>query len=112
MYTENREATCQYPERHKGEIIYYSKIELKDWIKWFSNYWTIFFISALGFVNNKSVNNVYRVFMALQLFNILDFMVTFNTGWFIIYDTVITFTMFMCVILAGSIVYEYERARS
>jgi hypothetical protein len=48
--------------------------------------------------------------MALQVFNLLDYLVTFNTGWFMVSGMVVTFNVFACLILAGSIIYEYGGA--
>jgi len=107
MYTERRAETREYPERQKGEVKYFYRLELKGWLQWFSMYWIILFLSALPLTHRHIENeNVYRTFMGLQLFNIIDFCVTFNTGWFMVFDTVITYRMFMCVILAGAILYE------
>lgn len=110
MYTEPRAATSEYPERHKGEVKYFYRLELKGWIQWFSMYWIIFFLSALPLTHKHIEHeNIYKTFMGLQLFNIIDFCVTFNTGWFMVSDFVVTYRMFMALILAGSIVYEYGR---
>lgn len=109
MYVEASAETECYPARAKGEVKYFYRIELRDWLEWLSMYVVLLCVSALSFSESKKFKNIYLVFMALQLFNIIDYLVTFNTGWFMIFDTVITFKMFLCVILAGSIVYEYGR---
>lgn len=109
MYVEDRAESSCYPARSKGEVSYLYRVELKDWVHYFSMYVVMVCLSLLLFSEGKKYRNVYRVFMALQVFNIVDYLVTFNTGWFMIYDMVVTFNVFACLILATSIVYEYGR---
>lgn len=110
MYVEDRAETSCYPARSSGEISYLYRVELKDWVRHISVYVVAICISALLFSEGRKYRYVYQTFMAIQVFNLIDYLVTFNTGWFMVYDTVVTFNVFACFILAGSIVYEYGRA--
>lgn len=106
MYVEASVETECYPARQKGEVKYFYRIDLRDWIEWFSMYIVLFCVSILSLSESKKFKNIYQVFMALQLFNIIDYLITFNTGWFMMFGIVVTYKMFMCVILACSIAYE------
>lgn len=109
MYVEGREKTECYPSRAKGETSYYYRVELKDWVHYFSMYVVIIGLSALLFAEGEKYRSVYYTFMALQVFNLIDYLVTFNTGWFMIFDVVVTFNFFACIILAIVIIREYGR---
>lgn len=106
MYVEDRVETECYPARSKGEVSYLYRVELKDWVHYFSMYVVVICISALLFYEVVKYRAIYKVSMVLQIFNLVDYAVTFNTGWFMVGNVVVTYNFFVCFILALAIMYE------
>jgi hypothetical protein len=109
MYPSDRPATNNYPERHRYEVSYTYRIELKDWLNYLGNQIVIICLSLLLFYESSKYRFVFKAFLVLQIANIFDYMITFNTGWFVVSDFIVTFNTVMCFLLTLVIVYEYGR---
>ncbi len=107
MYPFDRVATECYPSRVKGEVSYSYRAEVKDWFYYLSDHVVVLCVGLLLYFESSKYRNIYKVFAWLQVANIIDYMVTFNTGWVMIGGVIVTFNMIFCVILSMAIVNEY-----
>jgi hypothetical protein len=112
MYVEDRMETECYPARTKGEVSYTYRGELKDYVYYFSDHLVLICLSLLLFSEGRKYRHVYKTFMVLQILNLVDYMITFNTGWFVFYDVVVTFNAIACFVLALVILNEYGRVNN
>jgi len=60
MYVEDRAETECYPARSKGEVSYKYRVELKDWVHYFSMYVVVIGLSALLFSEGKKYFKILR----------------------------------------------------
>ena len=110
MYPFDRVATECYPARTKGDVSYSYRAEVKDWFYYLSDHIVVFCLALLLYFESEKYRHIYKVFAWVQFANIIDYMVTFNTGWVMIGSVIITFNILACVIISIAIIYEYGGA--
>lgn len=110
MYPSDRVASNGYPERHRGEVSYNYSIEIKDWFNYLGNQIVIVCLSLLLYTESMKYRFVFKSFLWLQIANIFDFIITFNTGWFMVNGFIVTFNVITCFVLTLIIIKEYGGA--
>jgi len=97
-------------DHYKGEISYLYKIRLIDWIYYVCEHVIRIVLAYIILSQSIKFRTALKIFLFIQVADLVDFMLTYNTGWFMVGTFIVSFNVVASIIFTVAIIYEYGGA--
>lgn len=99
-------------EHYKGEVSYLYKIRFIDWFYFVCEHLVMIILAYVILAESMKHRAALKMFLFIQVADFIDYLITFNTGWFMVGNFIVSFNVVACIIFACAIIYEYGGAGS
>lgn len=95
---------------YKGEVSYLYKIRFIDWFYFVCEHLVMIILAYVILAESVKHRTALEIFLRIQVVDLIDYLITFNTGWFLLGNFIVTFNVVACLIFMLAIIYEYGGA--